>query len=444
MCLWAAGAMDLMKKFLSSVGMVALGATSLHAQYAPGLSTIERSKPWSISASLRGFYDDNYTTSPNTVARDSFGFEVSPSASLNLALEQTFIGASYVYSMRFYEDRRDNHADHMHQFNAKLDHAFSERYKLELNESFVIAQEPTVIDPTGIITSPLRTDGDNLRNTASADFHAQLSPLLGTRLGYANNLYDYEQTGFNSRSALLDRMEHMITANLRWQALRQTIGVLGYNFEAVDYTSSDAVRYPGGVIEQIFGVPGFIDADSRNRYTHYFYVGADHNFNARLNGSLRVGGQYTEYYNMTGNQSSIGPYADLSLTYTYMPGSFFQAGLRHSPNPTDLGAVDPFRFVLDQESTSVYASLTHRITPRITGNLLAQYQHSSANAFNISNNETEDIGSDNFFIVGLNVSYRINPHWMAETGYNFDRLDSDFGGRSYTRNRVYVGLRATY
>ncbi|MBA4148996.1 MAG: outer membrane beta-barrel protein [Verrucomicrobia bacterium] len=432
-----------MKKFLSTMGVVALGATSLHAQYAPGLSAIERTKPWSISASLRGFYDDNVTTSPNSVARDSFGIEVSPSVSLNLALDQTFIGASYVYSMRYYEDSRFD-TEHVHQFNAKLDHAFSERYKLELNESFVIAQEPEVLDPTGVRTGAIRTEGDNIRNTASADFHAQLSPLLGTRLGYANNFYDYEQTGFNSRSALLDRMEHLATVNLRWQALRQTIGVLGYNFEAVDYTSSDPVRYPGGIAEIFFGIPSAIAADSRNRYTHYFYVGADHNFNARLNASARVGGQYTEYYNMVGNQNTIGPYADLNLTYTYMPGSFLQAGLRHSPNPTDLGAVSATQFVLNQESTSVYASLTHRITPRVTGNLLAQYQHSTANAFDIFSGETENIGSDNFFIIGLNVSYRINPYWMAETGYNFDRLDSDFPNRSYTRNRVYVGLRATY
>lgn len=433
-----------MKKILSSVGIVALGAASLHAQHAPGLSKVERSKPWSVSASLRGFYDDNYTTAPGNNSRDSFGFEVSPSASLNLALDQTFIGASYVYSMRYYDDRQNNRADHTHQFNAKLDHVFSERYKLELNESFVIAQEPTVIDPTGVITTPLRTDGDNIRNTASANFHAQLTPLLGTRVGYANTFYDYEQKGLNSRSALLDRMEHLASVNLRWQALRQTIGVLGYNFEAVDYTSNEPVLYPGGYIFGIFPTFTTADPEFRNRYTHYFYVGADHNFNAKLNGSVRVGGQYTDYHNMTGGQNSIGPYADVSLAYNYMPGSFLQVGLRHAPNPTDLGAVSPTQFVLDQASTSVYASLTHRITPRLTGNLLAQYQHSSANAFDIFTRETEDIGSDNFFIVGLNLSYRINPFWMAEAGYNFDRLDSDFGSRSYTRNRAYIGIRATY
>jgi hypothetical protein len=44
-----------MKKFVASVGLVALGAAAAHAQYAPGLSPLETSKAWSLSADLRGF-----------------------------------------------------------------------------------------------------------------------------------------------------------------------------------------------------------------------------------------------------------------------------------------------------------------------------------------------------------------------------------------------------
>ena len=138
-----------MKKLLTSAGLVALGISSIQAAYAPALSQMETAKPWSLSAALRGFYDDNYTTSVNGVKRDSFGFEVSPSASLNLPLDQTFIGLSYEYSLRYYEDRRDNKYDQSHKFDGRLDHAFSERYKLELSDSFVIAQEPEVLAPAG-------------------------------------------------------------------------------------------------------------------------------------------------------------------------------------------------------------------------------------------------------------------------------------------------------
>ena len=47
-------------------------------------------------------------------------------------------------------------------------------------------------------------------------------------------------------------------------------------------------------------------------------------------------------------------------------------------------------------------------------------------------------------LVGVNLSYEINKFLSAEAGYNFDRLDSDLDQRSFTRNRVYVGIRGSY
>jgi hypothetical protein len=79
--------------------------------------------------------------------------------------------------------------------------------------------------------------------------------------------------------------------------------------------------------------------------------------------------------------------------------------------------------------------------------LLGQFQHNS-----FENGVPSAAGSsitfkdksENFFLVGLNLTYEINRFLAAEAGYNYDRLDSDLGFRSFTRNRVYVGLRASY
>lgn len=415
-----------MKKILTSVGLVAIGATSLQAAYTPNLSSMEKQKPWSVSGSLRGFYDDNYTTAPAAASRESFGFEVSPSASLNLPLDQTFIGLSYVYSLRYYEDRVNNKEDQSHQFKGRLDHAFSERYKLAVTESFVIAQEPELLDPgaPGVRT---RTDGDNMRNTASINFSAQLTQLFGVEVGYQNTILDYDQdNGPGSRSDILDRMEHLVSLNLRWQAQPQTVAILGYQYGLTDYTGDLlAVGFP---------------SDSRNARSHYLYVGADQNFNSKLNGSIRVGGQYTEYYNSVSDKDTISPYADVKLAYSYAPGSYAQVGVMHSRNSTDVygsTAADP---TFDQEYTSVYGSINHKISASFNGSLLASYQNSSFEG------GTADGEGENFLTLGASLSYKIDKagHWLAETGYNFDRLDSDLGGRAYTRNRVYVGIRGTY
>jgi hypothetical protein len=44
----------------------------------------------------------------------------------------------------------------------------------------------------------------------------------------------------------------------------------------------------------------------------------------------------------------------------------------------------------------------------------------------------------------VSLAYRINPFLATEVGYNYDMLESDLPGRSYNRNRCYIGLRGIY
>src|SRR5205807_9964209 len=92
-----------MKKIFASVGLVALSASGLKAALIPGLD--DPNKPWSVAATLRGFYDDNRATAPSDsgAKQGSFGFEISPSVSIDLRWEPTTLRAWYVYSYKWYE-----------------------------------------------------------------------------------------------------------------------------------------------------------------------------------------------------------------------------------------------------------------------------------------------------------------------------------------------------
>ncbi len=450
-----------MKKIIASVGLVALGAVSSQAQYAPGLTPQETSKPWSVSASLRGFYDDNYLTLPKTIpnpgygvpgqvnngtlyvqgARSSWGLEFSPSASYNHSVEETLFSASYVYDLRWYQDQSS--VDQTHEFNTRLEHTFSERYKLAVNDSFVIAQIPTVIDPS-VVSSPLYTPGSNVRNTGSIDFTAELSPMLDLHAGYANTMYAYQQTEgdvvvfdipgetrFPSRSALLDRMEQIGTLDLRWKMMPQTTGILGYQYEHINYTS------PEGIIFSSFS-PASATAYSniRNTDSHFAFLGVDQSFTPQLNASLRAGAQYVDYYNF--HTDLVSPYADASMTYSYMQGSYLQVGVKNIHNSTDVVGFYGSAPVLDAESTAVYFSLTQAIASRVTCSLLGQYQNSRFVGGQYGN------VSDDFFIAGLNFAYHFNPFLLMEAGYNYNKLNSAIPFRGYTENQVYVGVRGSY
>ena len=91
-----------MKKIVTTAGLAALGVVSMQAAPDVGLTPSQTSKPWSLSANLRGFYDDNITTAPNAIAEDSVGIEFSPAISLNLVKDQTYLGLGYEYKLRWF------------------------------------------------------------------------------------------------------------------------------------------------------------------------------------------------------------------------------------------------------------------------------------------------------------------------------------------------------
>ena len=80
----------------------------------------------------------------------SFGFEFSPQLELNVPLQQTELGMRYIYGLYYYQDRENlgqNPIDQSHQFDLWVDHAFTERWQARVQDSFVVGQEPELIDP---------------------------------------------------------------------------------------------------------------------------------------------------------------------------------------------------------------------------------------------------------------------------------------------------------
>ena len=432
-----------MKKFLTSAGLIAVGVSSLQAASSSSLTPIEASKPWSISSELRGFYDDNITTASDHKL-NSLGYQLSPSASLNLPLDQTFISLDYRYARIYYEQRPGSKTDQTHNFDGLLEHKFSERYKVAVADTFVDSQEPTIEGSSQAIVTPYRTDGNNLHNFGTIRFTAQVTELLAVELGYGNTFVTYSQdensslgygsfpntpkeAGQASSAGLLNRIEQTGSIDLRWLALQDTDAILGYQFGDADYNGDEIIDYTND-----------IHSDAKNSRWHRIYVGADHRFNAQLNGSIRVGGQITDYYNQNDNKTT--PYVDSSLTYQYGRGNFIRFGTTHTVAATDEYSIqnnNKNNITVDQQVTAVYISVRHMITPKLAGNLLVNGQRGEFQG------GSQDGNVEYYFLPGVNFDYAFNPHISAVAGYNFDRLDSD-SGRSYTRNRAYIGVRATY
>ena len=497
-----------MKNIIASTGLVALGIAGLQPTTETNADP-NPNTPWSISASLRGFYDDNITTlpdkyqvivgykpivgynvggltpdRPNIVPeppasgeytpvygtelvneyvpgampvtghankQSSYGISFSPSVNYNMVGEQTNVGLGYTFGLKWYEDRDPDSTDESHTIAAKIAHSVSPTFSFELANNFRIAQEPEIEAGTvrrvgnqtesGFLRA-IRGDQDYLHNQASFYATQMLSDTYSIYAGYANTVFRFDDPDF---SRYLDRMEHTPLIHLKAQLKPNTVGLIGYRFKAVDYPG-DEVLVPG---DPQFGRET-LNSDVRDSDSHYVYAGLDHAFTPTLQGSVRLGAQFTKFVNADENPNSTiddatSPFADVNLSYGYAEGSHFQIGVKHERNRHDLayGTVavpnDP---ILDQEQTVVYASVHHQLTAKLNGSLVGHYLNGTYEG----GGPNVDGQNDEYWAFGISLDYAINPYLAAEAGYNFDDYESGVLSqfRSYDRNRVYIGLRASY
>ena len=407
---------------------------------------------WSISATLRGFYDDNINTIANDAtlppgySRGSAGWEVSPAIFLSFPLDQTSIGLSYVYDFKYYQNKpvdQTQYYDMTHVFNLAFNHAFSERYQISVKDSFAIGQEPDVLRAGNTFNTFQRIPGDNIRNYGVVNLSAQLTPIIGLEAGYGNTLFNYagnqyfvDSTGMISASdaGLLNSMDQTIHLDGRFQVLPQTIGVIGYQFRDLEYTADQPI---GG---NLFYPATYVMSDIRDVRANYVYLGADHNFRPDLTGSFRAGASYNDYYNSDTSQNNWAPYALVSLRYTYNPGSYAEAGFTYDFTSGNVftGTVLSPTVTMGAYAASLYASLHHQITGKLAGTMMVQYQNDQYYGGSVNNQMQQ------YFLIYLGLTYQFNPYISAEVGYDYDDVWGDIAYQNYDRNRVYVGVTASY
>jgi putative beta-barrel porin BBP2 len=444
-----------MKKIVASVGLVAIGASGIQTASAQSLVSADASKPWSVSATLRGFYDDNVSTIPNNVTlppgdhRDTFGFEVSPAAALAWSVDQTTITVGALYSFRHYDRiplNATGHNDNTFTFNAGLTHAFNEQISARVSDSFVIGQEPDLLRAGNTFATFQRVSGNNIRNYGMIGLDAQLTPEIGVSVGYDNAFYDYKDRGVGffglavapSTAGALNRIENRAHIELNYQVMPETKALIGYQFTDIDYNAGELI---GGYVDPFTGaIINPVFSRDRNSREHTGYVGAEHSFSQQLKGSIRVGASYTQYPNDDTVSSTWTPYVNAMLRYHYTQLSYVEGGFSYDRNATDVvGAGLPGTTTLDAESAVVYLSVNHAITPQLMASLIGQFQNSSYHGGTFNNNDEQ------YYLLGLNLSYRFNQYFSTEVGYNYDRLESSSAlNRTFDRNRVYIGVTASY
>ena len=420
-----------MKKNIITAGVLAAGVASLYAENVTGLTEMQQSKPWNVSGSVRGFYDSNpEIQSEDSNPEGSWGVSITPTVGFNHSMENTLFSASLAYTALWFANRDDNQWDQQFVANGRVNHKFNEHTSLNVEDTFIISDMPAVTD-VGNFTQPLqRSDNSYLQNTFPIDFMTKFSERFGINVGYKNTYYNYQDDVY---AAQLNRVENLAHIDLDYYLQEQIILLVGYQFGLVDYLSDDDIFTgdpipPGGL-----GTPG----KDRSNLSHYFYVGGQAALSTQLKASLKLGAVYTDWYDL--DQDDWSPYVDGNVSYTYLPGCYFRAGITMSHNAMDV--VQPNsagEVTLDQDSVIPYVALTHAITPRLTLNLLGQIQ------FSMYDGGEFDGDVDHYYTFGASLKYLLTKHVFSEVSYNYDFLSSDVPGREFDRNRIFFGGGVTY
>jgi len=405
------GFSNIMNRKIVTLGVAAFGVV--------GLQAADAGKVWEVTGSLRGFYDDNYTTAPEAAAEESWGIEVSPGINLTIG-EGTDLefSAGYAFGMRYYEDRETDNEDYGHELGISLSKAFSNTSVFQLSDSFVIAQEPEILNGGAMH----RLEGDNLRNTLSASYRQVLSGNILGELGYGNSIFDYDEA---YHSALLDRSYNQVNLDVIYD-MEQTEYFVGYKFASTDFDGGD------------LGAGTNFKSDARDNDSHYGYVGVRHQLNKEFVASAQAGAQYVDYYNfdlMPGliPEDETSPYVNAAMEWGYAEGSKLVAGVSLARGATDLQAAD-------QETSAVYAQFLHKITAKVHGTLTARYQDSEISGGGVR----VDGKTESLMLLGASLTYAIADNIWTELAYNFDELDSDIPRRSFERNYLSIGIGTSY
>ena len=481
-----------MKILTPTSRLLSLGAIGLTVASAVQAQNLIDSKPWSLRFSQQGFYTDNvfsrsFGNSPRFDANgtpvmtsvfeptpgkpgefrekmetvtvnglpvsrpvltpvlgfgkvakvQSYGFEISPGFSVRLPINdgQTTLSFSYDYLLRYF-DNRPKSADHNHTVNVGLVHNFDSKNKLEVTDSFVVAQEPEQLG-TGSGAAPItfRAEGSNVRNIAGFDFSSQLSERWSSTFGLRNNYFSFEN---DSLQDSLGRYENLPSANARFLLTPSTSLGLLYQF--------GMTRYDGSV------------SKVRDLNSHFVAGTIDVDFGPNVKTSLRGGIQVNDFADPIGytDRDGVTPYADALVSYSFASGSSLALGVRHQVSVTDVGAVpingdnilnvgkdglDPIR---GSSATSARISLLSEISPNLLGAISGIYQIGTF----IGGGPTVDGQNDAYASIDFSLTYRLTQNVGIRGSFAHDRVESDLSflsdSRPFSRNRVYLGVNFSY
>lgn len=362
--------------------------------------------PFHVSASVRGGYDDNVSTSNDFKQESSFiGANLGIAYDFGDARTQITLGAGAGFTF-YLDDIKDftgvttNDYDINTYISLNLSHKVNARLTLSTVDYLSYSSEPDFTIAQGINRRAGNYFYTNDKFTASYMWTPRFSTATSYTLGILH--YDDDFIGMFS-----NRVENTFGNEFRFALQPATLLVAEYRFQVISYEDNN------------------LDTN-----THFVLGGFDHSFNPRFNVSVRAGAQIRQY-DEGGDKTA--PYFEGTLNYSIAKQTSIAWTNRYAIEEPDIASYQ------SREVFRTGIQVRHNITDRLTGNLGMYYEHSDYDSAPGVSSFTE-----NAYDLAVSLRYGFTRYLGVEAGYNFTTVWGDVGFREYDRNRVWGGLNFAF
>lgn len=271
--------------------------------------------------------------------------------------------------------------------------------RLRFNDNFFLTYE---VEPNfGVGASTARRNGQYWYGYNNFSVAYAWSERFSTTTSYTIDGIKYEDEEIGRYE---DRLSHLISQQFAYAMSRNTKAVAEYRFRTTRYA----------------------DATSANYISHYLLAGVDQAWSERSTASFRAG---AEYYDSERTQETA-PYFEAAISHEASEKTNVQVYASVGFDGSELGDYD------SRYSYRVGTTATHQLTERFRLNGALNYIYSD---FDGDTSITEhQINA----MAGL--GYRIWENISLDANYTYTLLNSDDAFREYDRNRIYLGLNATF
>ena len=379
------------------------------ASYGQGLLSLgqdddfDSELPFTVTLATGVGYDSNSGVNSLT-ENDSVYYQAGVSVAYSSALsDQTRVRVGGHFSTIHYADQAPGLEDTYYNSRVTLDFSHAVSPRLKIGNNFYLSYE---IEPDYQVgASTVRRTDQYLYGYNNFSVAYAWSQRLSSVTNYIVSGVSYDDGAFD----LNDRLSHTFGHQFKYALNRRTAATAEYRFSFTNFDQS-----------------AFGDTDS-----HYFLAGVDHSFSPQLAGSIRAGAQLIDY-DRGGDRTR--PYVEGALNYRAGEDTSFRAYTRLGIENSELLGYE------DRYSWRTGLSANHMLTARLSAHGGIHYVH---NEFEESIFGLADFSED---LVALNIGlgYQILTNVSLTADYSFVNISSDVPSREYDRNRVSVGLQATF